>query len=279
VLVLRYAGNDLTGVFDAPAFDQTDATDPVTGTLANVVHDQTLSASVDPARLPTRFDAVRPGVAGLATSWQLTAAPGHGLGLTEGPRLQAAAVAATDTTINATYGNPFQARGWSALVRYASSATRSYMAASGPITLSAGLATIAEAGTAHDFTQIPAGLPQTISIGLTRLTADGMQVAIDPSTSAVVSYIADIQTNTLGRAVVSELLDGGGATTTQVILDALSLDSTFHLPPGLLQPGHTYVIRIYCIQGGYPNAATGDLQTLTLPYSVGYADSGVFTVE
>ena len=30
--------------------------------------------------------------------------------------------------------------------------------------------------------------------------------------------------------------------------------------------------------GGYPNAATGDLQTFALPISIGEADSAVFTV-
>ena len=48
VLFLRYIGGRLTGVLQATQFDQTDGTDPVTGTMVAVAHDKTLSDSIRP---------------------------------------------------------------------------------------------------------------------------------------------------------------------------------------------------------------------------------------
>ena len=46
----------------------------------------------------------------------------------------------------------------------------------------------------------------------------------------------------------------------------------------MFQLGSTYTLRTICIQGGYPDAAIGDLRKRELPIAVGYLDGGLFTV-
>jgi hypothetical protein len=71
----------------------------------------------------------------------------------------------------------------------------------------------------------------------------------------------------------------GTAVVKTIVVDALATDGPkVRLPPELFQVGHYYYVDFRCIQGGFTNAASGDLQTLTLPYSVSRADSAVFQV-
>jgi hypothetical protein len=71
---------------------------------------------------------------------------------------------------------------------------------------------------------------------------------------------------------------GSAAAVRDVQVELSSTTASFSLPPERLVAGHTYVLTAYCISGGFTGAATGDLQTLAMPYSVGFLDSGVFTV-
>ncbi|HSD89935.1 MAG TPA: hypothetical protein VLB44_20530, partial [Kofleriaceae bacterium] len=59
---------------------------------------------------------------------------------------------------------------------------------------------------------------------------------------------------------------------------AYSLSSTVTIPHDVLVAGKMYTIRAHCIQGGYPMISTGNLQERDLPLSIGYLDSGAFTV-
>ena len=50
------------------------------------------------------------------------------------------------------------------------------------------------------------------------------------------------------------------------------------IPAGVFTTGKTYSIRAHCYRGGFPGLASGDFSQRDLPLSVGYLDSGVFTV-
>ena len=276
VLLSRYVGTALTGVFQT-AFDQTDATDPVAGAMTAVMADKTLSATVDPTGLAMRYTAVNPRVSGLAMSWGLTAAPGHAAGAISGPTLESGSVAMVETSITRPYANPFESLGWPTVLGYYTSETRTYMFMGVAMTLYAGLYSILEPGAANTL-DLPAALPQTISIAQQPLTSDGMTVSLDLTRPVDVTFVADVAVNTTYELVLYELVLVGPTAKTQVVIDVRGTDPKLALPSELIQVGHTYMIRLYTLKGGYGNATTGDLQTLTLPYSSGYLDSGVFTV-
>jgi hypothetical protein len=281
VLVLEYTGADLTGVLQATAFDQTDATDTISGTLTTVTHDKMLAVPL-PTDLATRYSAVRPAVGAPATSWSLAAAPGASAGNAFGPQLLAGTPAATDTMITAMYGDPFESLGWPAVLVLSTSATRTYMLGGVAVPLSATLTAFADAST--NTAPLSAGLPTVILVGTTQLASDGQTLTLDPLSPVTVSFLPDKTTNTLYTATVYELALTGSTYARTPVTDAVTVagadpNPTFVFPAGTFKSGHTYVITAGCLQGGYPNAAMGDLQTAMLPVARGTLDSGVFTVQ
>jgi hypothetical protein len=276
VLVLEYTGADLTGVLQAPAFDQTDATDPINGNITPVAHNDTLAVPL-PTDLATRYSGVRPAVGAPSMSWSLSAAPGAMVGNQVGPQLLAGTPAATDTMISTMYGNPFESLGWPAVLTLSTAATRSYMLNGVAVSLSAQMIAIADAST--NTAALAAGLPTVILVGDTQLNSDGQMVTVDPLSPVTVSFLADKSANTLYTADVYELVMNGMAYDRQLVTSAAAVDSSFILPAGTLKAGHTYVIRANAFQGGATGGAMGDLQSASLPVARGLLDSGVFTVQ
>lgn len=277
VLVLEYAGADLTGVLQAAQFDQTDGTDNVVGTMVAVAHDKTLNIPL--TATATRFTAVRPAVAAPAASWVLSAAPGASVGTSFGPQLLSGTPAAADTAVTAMYGNPFESLGWPAVFSLSSIGTRTYMLNALPVTLSAVVSSEVDASaTAAAF---DAGLPTTITLNTTQLTTDGQTVTIDASKPIEITFSPDQATNTLYTVHIDELAPNAMATAVDrtTIFKGTSTDHTFDIPSNLLTSGHTYVIRAGCVRGGFPQAASGDLEMFAYPVSYGQLDSGVFTVQ
>lgn len=283
LLVLRYTGNDLTGSFAAPAFDQTGA-DTVSGALVANPHDKALDIHFQPAMPGQRFAATRPAVAGVQMGWDLHAAPGYLYANNNGPTLAGAAILPADPgTLTTPYGNPFTARGWNTIFNWNNYETRTVTVPGPnlPVTLYAGLQELAEPapGLALD---LPAGLPLLVSLNGTPLSTDLVTVSIDQSKAIDIDFVADRMTNTFYVAQVLELVPNlpTGATALVYALrySASGLATKFKLPAGVLQSGHTYTIRAICVAGGYSAAATGDLTQRGLPFTQGYLDSGVFTV-
>lgn len=276
VLVLRYTGSALTGVLQATPFDQTDATDTITGTLTGVTNDKTLTVPL-PTDLATRYSGVRPAVGAPGMSWVINAAPGATVGTSFGPQLIAGTPAATDTMISTMYGDPFESLGWPAIFTLNTSASRTYTLNGVAIGLSASLTTFTDASASDGM--LAAGLPTVILVGTTQLNSDGQMVTLDPLAPVAVSFLADKPTNTIYTADVYELVMNGTAYDRTLVTSAIAVDHAFVFPAGTLQSGHTYVIRAGCYQGGHTAASTGDLQTNTFPISRGLFDSGVFTVQ
>ena len=277
VLVLEYAGADLTGVLQAAQFDQTDGTDNVAGTMVAVAHDKMLNIPL--TATATRFTAVRPAVGAPGTSWGLSAAPGASVGTAFGPQLLSGTPAATDTAVTAMYGNPFESLGWPAIFGLTSSGTRTYMLGALPVTLSAFVASYVDASATT--AAFDAGLPTTINLNTTQLTTDGQTITVDTSKPIEITFSPDQVTNTLYTVHLDELAPNAMATAVDrtTIFAGTSTDHTFDVPSDLLTSGHTYVIRAGCIRGGFSQAASGDLQTFAFPVSFGQLDSGVFTVQ
>jgi hypothetical protein len=278
VLLLRHNGTTLTGVFQT-SFDQTDS-NMLTGTMANVTQDGTLDANVNPSQLQTRYAAVRPAVSGLAMSWSLNAAPGFTQLVNAGPGLASGSIAVATTKISASYGNPFTSLGWNELLTYATSESRVVTLPTGEMLTLSAAANTYTAPSPNMTLDLPAGLPQTISIDQTPLSSDNMTVSLDPTKYAHVTIVADHPTNTVYQASLYEVLSTS-PTTAQIkfVVEALTSDpQAMFLPPDAFQAGHTYTIAAGTFQGGYPNAMLGDLATTTPPFNQAYTFSGVFTV-
>ncbi len=283
VLVLRRRAQvggsvPLDGVFQT-SLDQTGA-DTLTGTLTTTAVDQMVSAQIDPNALATRYTAVRPAVGGLAMGWACVASPGFQRGNVAGPTLNDGGIAITDTSIQAPYGNPFSSLGWTELLFYNTYETRTVALPGGQMLgLSAGLQSIVPPGTGLAL-DLPAGLPQAISLGTTPLATDNMMVTIDPTAYVPVSMIADRTANTFVQIAVFEITTPDATTvkTAQVIEVASNDPGKLVLPPDVFVVGHTYVLEAITRQGGWAHVATGDLATTAPPFHIGYSYSGVFTV-
>jgi hypothetical protein len=281
VMFLRFIGNRLTGVMEATPFDQTGA-DSIMGTMTAVAANQTLNITVGPpAAVAQRFAPARPAMPALSMAWYLHAAPGFEVGNDNGPLLHAASVVMADTgVISATYGNPFIAKGWPTTLMWTTVATRTYMSPVQmlPIDLHAGLYQLAEP-TAGMVLDLPAGLPEVITIDGKPLSTDGLSIT-KPTKPVKVTFVAGITNNTLYQLQLFEIVPntGGTALVQKIVLAATGTTAEFTLPPDLFAPGHFYNLRAHCIQGGYPDVAIGDLRRRELPIAVGYLDGGVFAV-
>jgi hypothetical protein len=296
VLLLRYTNtpsSHLTGVFQAPPFEQTDGTDTVSGTMTAVPAASMASATTTPTDYVTRFAAVRPGVtSALVQSWSINAAPGHSLANDTGVRLINDTLVdpgmgmVPPSAITASYGNPFESLDWKAVMRVSTQKTRSYTYSEGAMsvafTLAATMITFTEPAMGLNVT-MPAGLPITIEANQQTLVTDGMMLTIDPSQPVTIEATLDRATNTAYELNLTELsLDTSGAmpalVRTNRLIAATAGAARFRIPPELFTVGKSYYITIRSYQGGLPNVADGDIQAITLPYSLAQLDSAVFTV-
>lgn len=281
VVLERYAGNQLTGVYQVPPFEQTDGADPITATVAPVAATNALNAAIDPTTYAQRFSAVRPAVAGLSMPWNVTAAPGWELGSNAGPRLHAGGAATTDTAITAMFGNPFESLGWHSLLQFVTQATRTYsFQGLVAMTLSSAMYTVQEPSDMLTL-DMPAGLPINIRANEVPLSTDGMTVPLDLTKAVVVDAITDKPANTVYFATLYEVALSADMTTVErtIVVDALTTgEPKITFPADKFQVDHFYYIDFRCMQGGFLDAASGDLETVTLPYSVSRADSAVFQV-
>jgi len=279
-VVLRYVGNDLTGAVEIAPFDQT-GNDMLTGTLAPVPHDRMLDVRIDQPAIATRFSAARPAVANVAVSWDLRAAPGFAYNQNLGPVLQAVAVAPADTMIQVPYGNPFDAKGWKATLSWSTRAIRVFTPANQQLTatLSAGMVQRAADPAAGLVLDLPAGLPELITLDGMPLSSDGIPITA-PTHAIEVSFVSDRQAGTLYQLQVFELVPNAAGTALDLVqrLSASGTQPKFTLPPEVLQRGKNYTLRAVNIVGGFPSIADGNLQARELPIAQSFLDSGVIEV-
>ncbi|HEY5921195.1 MAG TPA: hypothetical protein VIV11_05970 [Kofleriaceae bacterium] len=285
VVVERYVGNQLTGVYQAPPFDQVDGPSPINANLVAVPANRPLTAMATPLTYEQRYSAVRPSVSGLGQSWFLSAAPGWSIGSTAGPRLHAGGIASMSpqpatAMISTMFGNPFESLDWRSLFQFVTGASRSYMFMGMAVSLTAQMYTVAEP-TGTLTLDMPAGLPINIRANQVPLSTDGMMVTLDLNKPIEIDAITDKPAATLYLITLYELalsMDGM-AVEKRPIADAITTgEPKLKFPPELFEADKYYFIDFRCMQGGYTNAATGDMQTLALPYSVSRADSAVFQV-
>lgn len=286
LLVLRYIGDELTGAGIVTPFTQSGGTD----TIAAMVSAPTpapLDVTITPTAPGTRFGSTRPAMDAttLSLAWSVTAAPAYQYSNNTGPLLQYGAVATTDSgAITTPYANPFTDLGWNSLFTWSSSETRAITVPSLmnlPMTLATGLYEQAEPSPAL-MLDLPAGLPLLISINQTPLAADLVSITLDLTKSVELTLVPDQTTHSYYQFNVYELVPNAPtaatALTYQIAYAALSTTPDVVVPNDIFLAGHVYTIRGHCIDGGYPDLAAGDLQTRSLPLSLGYLDSGVFTV-
>lgn len=281
-LLLRYVGTRLTGVMEGTPFDQT-GTDVIMGTMSAVAATETLSATLNNMTVGARYTPLRPAMPAPSMSWTLVAATGFASANLAGPRLNSDAVLAADvSTISVPYGNPFVAKGWQTALQWSTSSSRTFTPAGavGPATLSAGLTQYAAPSPGMTL-DLPAGLPELITLNSTPLSTDG--IAIDKPIKALPAsfVVPPTPMNTLFQLVVYELVPNAAGTALdhKHLLTITSDTAEFLVPPEFFQSGKAYTLRAQTLAGGYPGLANGDLSMRELPIASGYMDSGVVTVN
>jgi hypothetical protein len=281
VLVLRRVGNAITGVIEASPFEQTGA-DTIVGAMVAAPQDQTLMATIDQPGAAAKLGVVRPAIGAPAFSFTIQAAPGVDAGIASGPLLQAGGPAmATDTTLAATYSNPFATKGWTSVLTYTAAGSRSLTPAGEtlPVALNAVMQqTVAEpaAGIALDF---PVSVPEQVSIGGVSLSLDNVELPL-PAAPIDVTMVVNTANVTLYSLDVRELVPNEGATALVAVrkLTATNVEPTFTLQPSVFEAGKLYSLRVSTISGGFPNVADGDLNAREFPIATASVDVGVFRV-
>lgn len=304
-LLLRYTGPILTGVAEAMPVTQSDMTGALTtptfqlpmASVAPGMLSPIFNASVMPSGIAERYKNVRPAVAAppaVQMTWSLAAAPGYAVASNAGPVLQSGTVAVTDTGVSVSYENPFAARGWNTIFTFTTSVSRVYMAPLGPmgmaipVTLFAGMNQFLEPPAppvAAVPLDLPAGLPQVITIGSTVLATDNAFIK-QSSQFFNVSFTVDAPSSAADQGPRSynlQLFDLVFNPTTMVVdrvlvFAAAGKDPAFALPPDLFQVGHSYTLRALSTLGGSPGTEQGELLHPQLPLAQAYLDSGTFTV-
>jgi len=291
-LVLRYAGNALTGVAEAMlTHDQMADEELTTGTMVAVAADQPFNATFDGAAVAARYATVKPAVTKLEKmSWQLVAAPGYLIGSDTGPLLQHGGLTVDETAFpTVMYANPFAGLGWNTLFTMATSYSRTFTpaGATASVTLSAGMGQAFApdpTATTPAALDLPGALPTRISLDAIQLTADGQTVA-QPQKPVTVTFTTDNASGTLYGVQVLELVEvqvSEMPVVTEIqrklVYVAEATAPSFTLRPTVFQAGKNYVLQAHVISGGYPNIATGDLVTRSLPFVHAFLDSAVFSV-
>lgn len=278
VLVLRYVAGRLTGVMEAVPFDQT-GDDTISGAMTGVAAAEMLTADLQPMLVAGRYAPVRPAVGAPTMNWSLTAAPGIDVGASRGVSLLSGAVTATDPPLSVAFGNPFVSKGWRSLFLFATSANRTVtpLGQTLPVTLRTELFTYIEP-TPGMVLDLPAGLPELITINGLSLSSDGLSLP-KPTQQANVSFIAGGM-STVFSVTLYELAPNMAGTALEYrhVIEAMGPTKELRLPPEVFEAGKYYTLRAFSYAGGYPNALDGDLSVRSLPVSIGYHDSGVFTV-
>ncbi len=277
VLLIRYTGNRLTGVLEAAPFEQT-GDDTISGAMTGVAAAETVTADLQPMLVAGRYAPLRPAMGVPAMSWSVTAAPGVDQAAFRGISLNAAVVDAADPPLSTLYGNPFVAKGWRSVVLWATSASRTVtpLGQTLPVTLRSELFTYIEPTPAMVL-DLPAALPELITINGVPLSSDGLSVP--KPTQANVSFIAN-GIGTVFQVQLYELVPNmaNTALTYRFVIEATGPTKELSLPPDVFVPGKLYTLRAVTYAGSFPGFANGDLSVRSLPVSVGYHDSGVFTV-
>lgn len=276
VVVVRYTAGLLSGAFIVPMLDQTDGSDPITGTMVAAAPDTPFDATISPTTVAGRFAAVHPASSGLAQSWFVVASPGHAQGVAAGVTLDGGAIAMADTSFSASVANPFAQLDWKPLLGYTTSETRTFMLGGAALGLTSSLTTIA-APAPGLVLDLPAGLATSVALGGTALDTDGMTVTVDPTKPVTVDITADRPNNTAYQVTLDEIAVVGASVTQTPVIAVTGTTPHLTLPANVVQRGHTYTLVAACVTG-YPNAASGDLQTVALPMTSSSVPSGVFTI-
>jgi hypothetical protein len=277
VLVLRYAGAPLTGVFQMTAFDQSDTMDMIVGAMVPVTADHMLTTPLDQTGLNSRFSVARPGVTGMTGYWNIVAMPGASVNATGGIVLQQAGVAATDTMVTTSFGNPFESLGWPAVFQASFAQHRTYTFMGLPVTLTAAVGLQADTATTPSI-DFAAPMPEQVNLESNQLTTDGTTVMIDPTTTHTIDFQTENKPAALYTLNLLDLTIDAGAPKETLVFAGIAVQPKFTIPGGVMQATHTYIPRVGTIAGDYPNAATGDIRTRAIPASNTYFDAGVFTV-
>lgn len=278
VLMLRYTGSRLTGVMEAAPFEQT-GDDMISGAMTAVPAAEMLTADLQPMLVAGRYMPLRPAMGAPAMAWNVTAAPGVDHAAFRGIQLHSAAVAAADTPLAVAYGNPFVAKGWRSVFLFSTAANRTVtpLGQTLPVTLRAELFTYVEPTPAMVL-DLPAGLPELITINGVALSSDGLSIP-KPTQQAKVSFVAT-GAGTVFQVQLYELAPNMANTALEYrfVIEAAGPTKELSLPPEVFVPGKLYTLRAINYAGSFPNFAEGDLATRSLPVSAGFHDSGVFTV-
>jgi hypothetical protein len=278
-LVMRHAAGVLTGFGEKAPDGPQQVSTTVDIPMAAVAKDQTVAMPVDVAGITARFTGEKPVGGALGMNFNITAAPGGDRGITAGPSLLSGGVT---TSIAGSYGNPFAATHmWPAALTFSAAKLRTYApgGAAGPsITLGTSLnEVIAPDGTTA--IAVAAPLPLVITVGISPLAADGASVLIDASKPVPVSFTTDQAVdNTLYQLELDELVASGTTYTRTRRLVLVGDSPSWSLPQGFLLPAHTYLMTASTVSGAFADLTTGDISVLTVPYSTGVQDGGVFTV-
>lgn len=278
-IVIRRVGTTLNGVLLPSPFAQVGVNN-VSGAVTAVAADQMVNAQIDQTAATARLSVARPAITvGPAFSFDVTSAPGGAVGSSAGPSLVSGVVGAMDTAITAAFANPFASQGWSAVLTYTAAGSRTLVPTGEtlPVTLSAGMQQLADDPQAVAALDLPAPVPEQVSIDGTSLSLDNVSIA-QPVAPVEIAVVVDTAGVTLFSLEVRELVANGAALEPVLTLSAVSDTPSFTIQPEVFEPGKLYSLRVRTISGLFTDVASGDLNARSLPFATAFVDAGIFRV-
>jgi hypothetical protein len=178
------------------------------------------------------------------------------------------------------YGNPFMVRDWHPALTVAPTGSRTVMVGALPVNLFTQLLQVLDASTNPSAAPLPSSLPLVTTLAGTPLVTDNLMVMLDPTMPATASFTFDAGSNSFYQLQIFQLVPNSANTALQfqTVMQLSGLQPQFTIPPKTFVVGNNYALRAVCVGDGYPNIANGDLTVRSLPFSLGLADSGAFTV-
>lgn len=283
LLMLRHQNSRLIGVSSVNAFTMVTAASATSaGTLTDVDANLTYAPSFDAVAAVARLATVQPaGTAAASGNWAINASPAAPYNGDAGPSLHAGTFTPNNAnqTVSTTYGNPFS---WAAVATLKIFQNRTFTRDARSLPLGAGVNLRQAPGSG--VVAFEASLPTLVTVAGVDLVDDddddsGTPLVLDAARAVEVRFALDGDTCDLYQVALNKLVPGAaGAWGRELILGLTGEEPRWLVPREMFESGVLYVPTAVCLKGGFPSAASGNLQDRALPYSIGYLEGGVFTI-
>jgi hypothetical protein len=254
--------------------------------IAMIMHDRCTHVLALRGEVYGRIHAAMPGFPTFGDGWSVLALPSYELE-SAGALLVAAGGEANPTPSDiddtATYFNPFVGTDLAAAMDVIVQRPLQLPGTTTAVTITGGVRTLQKIPgmtcASRVIVQSTIGIAATPQLDGTPLATDNQAVTLAPAPDPVASWtLASPGPVDYAVVVLFEVVNSGGATALVARRGVLTAGTSATFDRALFASGHTYLVQITNVLGA-PNAAAGDVTTITYPYEKMVTLSSSFKVN